>query len=182
MNEIGRIYATLKLFTLGGALFLLPHLARAQSPPLTCEDWAAVDKWTGTIHVRGSGTSTDQNGNTYKVQESETITFTTTTGPGNCDGINTGWSWTGQNSDVTASVNIQNEEDTTCLDKNNNPHPYKITYSVSGGTFPFNFAQIDLDYSDPANPKYLAEPSQDVNGVNVNFMPDPACGHGGTAI
>jgi hypothetical protein len=183
MNEIGRIYATLKLFTLGGALLLLPHLARAQSPqgPLTCEDWAAVDKWTGTIHISGTGTSTDQAGNTYKVQESATIQFSTTTGPGNCGGANTGWSWDAQNSNITYSVNIQNEEDTTCLDSTNHSHPYKVTFSLSAGTSSLTSGQLDLDYSNPSNPKYFMGIFQEVNGIRANYMPDPACGHSTTA-
>jgi hypothetical protein len=183
MNRIDPTHATLQLLALAGALFLLPQFACAQTSQgaLTCEDWAAVDKWTGTIHISGSGVSTDQFGNTYKIQESAAIQFSTTTGPGNCGGTNFGWSWDAQNSNITYSVNVQNEEDLTCRDASNHSHPSKATFSLSGGTSSVTSGQLDLDYSDPANPKYFMGILQEVNGIRANYTPDPACGPSTTA-
>jgi hypothetical protein len=65
------------------------------------------------------------------------------------------------------------------LDKNNNPQPYKITYSVDRGTFSQGDVQIGLNFTESARPSYyinLNENLQLVDGLTTEYMPDPACG------
>src|SRR5580700_261490 len=68
----------LKVFlAVNSILFLAPGYLRAQQPA-SCQDWTAVQSWTGTITVSGSGTSTSR-GNTYTISEQATISFTSAT-------------------------------------------------------------------------------------------------------
>ena len=68
----------LKVFlVVNSILFLAPGYLRAQQPA-SCQDWTAVQSWTGTITVSGSGTSTSR-GNTYTISEQATISFTSAT-------------------------------------------------------------------------------------------------------
>jgi hypothetical protein len=185
MNRIERVHTFLKIFALLGLFLLVPRLQAAQSQPTTtCEDWAAVSKWTGTITITGSGQSTDQFGNVYKLQEAATIQFTTTSGPGNCGGVNSGWGWEAQNSDVKYSVDVQDEEDTTCHDKNDfsQTHPEKVIYSLAQGTFSTRSAGMGIDFGDPSSPKFFASVFQNVDGVKISYQPDPACGSSASAI
>ena len=182
MRRMAGIRTFCKLLVVLGILFVAPGMASAQTPALTCDDWSAVDKWTGTVTVNGSGTASDQFGNSYTLQESATIQFVSSSNPGNCGGLNLNWAWDGQLTDVKYSVNIQDQENTTCLDKDNNPHPYKITYSVSNGSYSQRAAQIGVDFQAAASPVYFFGALQSVDGVHVSYMPDAACGSGASAV
>src|SRR4029077_10755655 len=59
--------------------------AKAQNQPATCADWFAVQSWTGVVTYSGSGSGSDQNGNTEELSESATINFTTEKNSSPCD-------------------------------------------------------------------------------------------------
>ena len=75
------VLAVLTIFLFAGTT------VRAQTPgqPATCADWFAVQSWTGTITYSGSGSGSDQHGNSQTISETARIDFTTAKNPSPCD-------------------------------------------------------------------------------------------------
>src|SRR5437763_16889787 len=62
----------ISVFLLIGSVLAFGRTARAQQIA-GCKDWGAISKWNVTITISGSGSSTDQFGNSYQTNENANI-------------------------------------------------------------------------------------------------------------
>lgn len=171
------------------AVSLSPLSARAQAVP-TCQDWGAVSKWNVTLSYAGSGSSTDQSGNSYLVSESGTITgqvgidsLATSQCPPVLDAsgnvVGGGSVQYFSNSQLTYDVNLDNITDTTCEDQqNHSPRPQKIEVTSSGLNFnPARSVNLVFDFSSPTlPPQFKLGFSPIVDSELVSITNDPGCG------
>jgi hypothetical protein len=163
---------------LAGGCFLFPQESKAQQQPsATCEDWTAVQSWSGTITVSGSGQHSE-NGNTYTTSESATITFKTTTTPSACDPflLNQTFTWLAQSPQVTSSVTIHDKATTPCTGSDGKTYTQTTSYDVDNGTATLTNADLAMIFTSATNGGYGLSWGEYVDAVKITVAPSGACG------
>jgi len=161
---------------------LLPFsgTTKAQDQPITCRDWLAIQSWSGTITISGSGSSSDQFGNSASISESATVTFSTDRSPSPCDvndlsGVGGGWS--GANSQMTYSVKIHDEYQGNSEDENHHSCVQTINQDIDGGTSSNRSGQINMHFTSATSGTFSINVAQTVDGVKETFS---GCGGSGS--
>jgi hypothetical protein len=154
--------------------------AAAQEQPITCADWFAVQRWSGTLSFSGSGLQTFPDGGSYTTSHSGTVTFTTDKGTNICD-INTVgpgnlgiWGWSAQSANVTQDVSIHDVSISLGTDDNNQSCEITTHYDIDHGTYSNRGAQINMSFNSATGGTYSLSAINFVDGVQVSST---GCGH-----
>jgi hypothetical protein len=159
---------------LSAFLFFSPHQLRAQQQQAaTCNDWTAVQSWSGTMTVSGSGQSTDQNGNVYTTSESAIIGFKTTNSPIACDPSpllnHEAFSWQGNGSQVSYSVAVHDKVVSPCLGSDGNTYTQTTSYDVDNGTNSQSNAGLSMEFSNATSGGYGIYWGEYVDGLKITI-------------
>jgi len=153
---------------------------RAQDQPVTCADWFAVQSWSGTITYSGSGSGSDNAGNSQTISESAQIAFTTAKGTTPCD-INgnfspglVGWGWSADGIQSTYRVTAHDTFSTMVNDGHGGKCLSTINDDVTDGTSSTASAQVNMRFDSATSGTYGAAASQGVDGVTESIS---GCGH-----
>jgi len=185
-----RLAAILIFALVGTAVFALP--TQGQALP-TCQDWGVISKWNVTLTYSGSGSYSDQNGNTYDVSESGTITGQISLGSPPSDqcpaildasghvvgGELLQYGYATTNPQVQYAININDASTGTCQDLTNPfvVHPAQAFLTANAASSARANLTMQLDFSSPNSPpqvRFGFYPSAD--GLATTVKLDPACG------
>jgi hypothetical protein len=168
------------LFAVATAYLLAPVYSCAQQQPATCADWTAVQRWSGTITLTGSGQGTNPDGSTYTISHSATINFTTGNAPGFCRNFPTSTAWIFLDPQ-SGSYSMHDKVIDPSVDING--HPCTITTSfdvdVSNGTAPGS-GGVEADFASDTSGSYKLFDGFNVTGVPVT-LDQSSCGGGVTS-
>ena len=168
-----RLSSRIRSLTIGIAVLLAATFARAQAPTATCSDWAAIQSFTGTITVSGSGQASDQNGDTGNVSENVTLTFKLATpdfvgnpcsspAPFGFDAFGSQATYSVNMHDVFTSPSSQGSPPVPCTDTG--------TWDVANGINGFSgfLVGLVLDFTNQASPVYRIYFDNHVDGVTIS--------------
>jgi hypothetical protein len=165
-------------------LFTPQHLRAQQQQPLTCADWTAVQSWSGTITVSGSGQSTDQAGNSSIVSESATINFKTTRSPSACNPFasNQAFSsetfpWLAGASQVTYSVTVHDKVTRACTGTDLKTYTQTTSYDVDNGISTMPSATVDMRFTNATSGGYGLSWDEHVDGMTITTISQGTCGN-----
>jgi len=154
--------------------------AKAQNQPATCADWFAVQSWTGVVTYSGSGSGSDQNGNTEELSESATINFTTEKNSSPCD-VNGDFGnglaitgWTSAPAKTTFSVTLHDVFTSPQTDSKGNRCTGTINTDVTNGTSSLRSAQVNMNFANATSGTHTVGALQSVDGVTQTFS---GCGN-----
>lgn len=165
-------------------LFTPQHLRAQQGQPATCADWTAVQSWSGTITVSGSGQSTDQAGNSSIVSESATINFKTARSPSACNPFapNQAFSsetfpWLASASQVTYSVTVHDKVTRPCTGTDLKTYTQTTSYDVDSGTSTIPSATVDMKFTNATSGGYGLSWDEHVDGMTITTISQGTCGN-----
>jgi hypothetical protein len=187
MNSIqsARWFLLKAALTLTSVLLFTPqHLRAQQQQPATCASWTAVQSWSGTITVSGSGQSTDQAGNSSIVSESATINFKTARSPSDCNPFASNqafnsetFPWLASASQVTYSVTVHDKVTRPCTGTDLKTYTATTSYDVDNGMSTTSSATVDMKFSNATSGGYGLSWDEHVDGMTITTISQGTCGN-----
>jgi hypothetical protein len=176
MTQFGRI---LSIAIFASVVWLIaPQNLRAQQQGSTCADWA-VQAFSGTVTISGSGQSTTPDGRTYITSTNATFNITTSTGFTNCYGSPLGFAWDGlQNTATASALTVHDKFFQRTTDINGNPCTNTTSYDFSGSgttSTPNAGFYIAANFATNTSGTYQLGDGFNVDGITVT-VDESACG------